>query len=72
MTKIEYENALKERLPDWPLGNEVYRKQLNMVDIVRKAAEYLFMDGDVNSDVARETRKQLANLQQDGIITFDK
>lgn len=43
----------------------------NRVDFVKKVAECLFMNGTNRGLICKETRKQLRNLKDKGILIFD-
>lgn len=40
------------------------------VELVKKVAELLFIEGIIDSDLAIETRKQLVSLSKNGIHCF--
>lgn len=69
MNYKKYYDIACERFPD---ANYDMIPNWNKVDMVNHIAKLLFIDSDVNSEFAIETRKQLLNLKQYGECCFDE
>ena len=63
----EYLNIACERFPSMHFDKI---PQFNCVDCVKKVAEYLFMESEVEGCLAEETRHQLICLMENGIHDF--
>ncbi len=61
----EYLKAVIESYPD------MRADKWNKVDLVREVAEMLFIDGEIHTNLAVETRRQLKSLRDNGVHCFD-
>lgn len=51
--------------------NEYYILSLNIPELVKVVAVYLFEHGVVDGELANETRRQLKSLDENGIHTLE-
>ena len=66
-----YLGAVIERYPGRNIEKMVDTGYCTSIDLIRKAAELLFIDKETDSVLAEETRKQLLSLKTAGITCFD-
>jgi hypothetical protein len=71
MRYADYLKAVIESYPDRRFDVIMTATTWNKVDLVKAVADIMFIDGDVNSILAIETRKQLKSLNDKGIHCFD-
>jgi hypothetical protein len=58
-----------ERFSSYNL-EKIPKQVFNRVDLVHKLAEYLFLESEVESELANETRHQLISLKEKGVLNF--
>jgi len=66
---MKYSEYRAEALRQMPY---MTRMEFTKISLIRQMAEHLFLKGDVMSDIAQETRKQIIGLQKTGILSFEK
>ena len=67
----DYFNLVLERYPDKNFDKIRLIGGWNKVDFVKKIAELLFIDCEIDTPLAVETRKQLVSLSTDGVHCFE-
>lgn len=67
----EYFKCVIEKYPHMHF-DRIMNSGWNRVDIIKKVAELMFIDGEVHTTIAIETRKQLVSLRDNGMHCFDK
>ena len=68
MNHKQYVKLAQEKFTDMPLTELLSMREFNRIDCLNVVAKQLFIIGDVESELALETRSQLKSLQEIGVL----
>lgn len=68
----DYLKAVIESYPDERFDVVMEVGVWSRVDLVKAVGEIMFIDGEVHTILATETRRQLKRLRDEGVHCFDK